>query len=186
MHQVAQFKRQFAETIAWCGVQASGGDAKHSLRSPALRPHRLLVESDSEKRGRIVITPDDESIDVVSDIATRRSSALARVESARTATDPATGRMLIFFPSLTLSDGAAEDVSSGLFDAHNQPPWDTWIWYVRQSQIPAGEPPFLVCWMPECLVHLADTGIDANPEGCIRWIERAAPHALAILDRLSR
>jgi hypothetical protein len=70
------------------------------------------------------------------------------------------GRLLLFVPDETLSDGAAAIGSGGFFDAENVPPWDTWVEYVGS---------YLISWVPGRIVGLVDHGIDANPESCILW-----------------
>ncbi len=75
---------------------------------------------------------------------------------------------MYFYPASSLSDGAAEDTSSGFFDADNQPPWDTWVTYEPVSGVERGR---ILCWVPGSLVSLADAGIEANPEQCIVWVE---------------
>jgi hypothetical protein len=44
------------------------------------------------------------------------------------------GRLLLFDPEGTLSDGAAEASTDGFYDADNVPPWDTWVLYVEDRQ----------------------------------------------------
>ena len=59
-------------------------------------------------------------------------------------------------------DGAAKYSSNGFFDVNNVPPWDIWVAFSEQT---------LVSWVPPMLLELAQKGIDANPEGCIRWAD---------------
>ena len=70
------------------------------------------------------------------------------------------GRILLFVPSETLFDGAAQQSSNGFFDVNNVPPWDTWVDFVDRA---------IVCWVPTVLVDAVQMGIDVNPEECIRW-----------------
>ena len=60
-----------------------------------------------------------------------------------------------------LSDGGAEEMSGGFFDADNQPPWDTWICIEA--------PDTLLCWVPRGHVAVVQAGIDANPERSLFW-----------------
>ena len=77
---------------------------------------------------------------------------------------------MIYFPDEDLADGAAESESDGFFDVDNAPPWDTWIAMVEDDD---AEPvrPYLVTWVPREFLKLAQAGISANPEECIRWLD---------------
>jgi hypothetical protein len=77
------------------------------------------------------------------------------------------GRLLMFAPDDSLSDGAAEVNTNGFFDFDNIPPWDTWVAYLYESELLN----YFVSWIPAQLIELADTGIEVNPEACIRWLE---------------
>jgi hypothetical protein len=74
----------------------------------------------------------------------------------------ALGRLLLYEPMETVSDGAAEASSRGFFDIEDAPPWDTWFW-LKESTV--------LCWIPQLLISDAQAGIDANPVDCIRWAE---------------
>lgn len=112
-----------------------------------------------------------------------RDDAVCEVGSSRhwqvrgTTTTPANsmpslngGRLLCYFPDADLSDGAAEQESGGFFDAHNTPPWDTWVGYFHDGLEPDGSyDKYLLVFVPEQLVSLATAGILVNPEECIVW-----------------
>lgn len=90
----------------------------------------------------------------------------------RAADSPAGGRLLLYAPDASLSDGAAEAYSEDFFDADNAPPWDTWVLYFDEE--PTIEEvrcfsSYLVAWVPPHFVHAADMGIRVNPEACIQW-----------------
>ncbi len=72
------------------------------------------------------------------------------------------GRFVVYAPEDNLSDGAAEVQSLGFFDAHNVPPWDTWIAMVER---------YLIAWVPPLLYDFARQGIEVNPEECIKWAD---------------
>jgi hypothetical protein len=102
------------------------------------------------------------------------------------AADLAGGRLLLFAPDETLSDGAAEVLSTGFFDADNVPPWDTWVDYIEDAPTTeqhATTASYLVCWVPPFLIEAADAGIWANPEECIEWLaDRDTPFARALQE----
>lgn len=70
------------------------------------------------------------------------------------------GRILVFQPGESLSDGAASKITAGFFDGDNTPPWDLWIAYSEGN---------LYAWIPSALELLAQDAIDVNPEQCIKW-----------------
>jgi hypothetical protein len=103
------------------------------------------------------------------------------------------GRLLAYFPDDNLADGWAETVSEGFFDVNNIPPYDTWVWIVRnirtfeyadheQGEIEAN---YLVAWVPPDFMPLASRGVDANPEGCILWLDTLNDEFVQSLRRLS-
>jgi hypothetical protein len=104
----------------------------------------------------------DERALIVRSVVTARGERL-RLEGRYPATPIehfADGKLLLFAPEETLSDGAATYASKGFFDVDNIPPWDTWVCYFER---------YVVSWVPPRLVALANAGIDANPEQCISW-----------------
>jgi hypothetical protein len=72
------------------------------------------------------------------------------------------GRLLLFAPQDSLSDGAATVASEGFFDVDNVPAWDTWLYFDGQT---------LLSWVAHPLISKVQSGIDANPEGCIKWAD---------------
>jgi hypothetical protein len=87
----------------------------------------------------------------------------------------------------------AEQETNGFFDANNVPPYDTWVWMVRNvrtfdcSDGAAGEMEanYLVAWVPPDFVALASAGIDVNPEKCIRWLDTLGDDFVRSLRRLN-
>jgi hypothetical protein len=94
-------------------------------------------------------------------------------------TDLCGGRLLAYFPDDNLADGFAQTVSKGFFDVDNIPPYDTWVWIVddtRHFKYADGvngelQANYLVAWVPPDFFEFADSGVDANPEGCIQWLD---------------
>lgn len=121
------------------------------LRSPALMPSFQLDEF-----------KDDLWDKAVSEVVAKRSAKLSNISINVDSQTQSGGRLLEFIPSETLMDGAAKYGSNGFFDVNNVPPWDIWVGFSDRT---------LVSWVPPALTELAQNGIDANPEGCIRWTE---------------
>lgn len=95
------------------------------------------------------------------------------------------GRLLVHYPGLNLTDGAAELASEGFFDIWNLPPWDTWIAFGTRptTQRELSEASFLISWVPSQLLEHADAGVGVNPEQCIAWLD---DHGLARLLAAAR
>ena len=70
------------------------------------------------------------------------------------------GKLLLYMPLETVSDGAASASSRGFYDMEDAPPWDTWFLYSEGT---------IFSYVPESLFTLAQAGIDANPVVCIHW-----------------
>jgi len=100
---------------------------------------------------------------------------------------------LAYFPDENLFDGVAEQVSKGFFDVNNIPPYDTWVWMVRNVRTfeyadgakGETEANYLVAWVPPEFIPLARAGVDANPEGCILWLDTLDDEFVRSLRRLS-
>jgi hypothetical protein len=83
---------------------------------------------------------------------------------------PHNGKLLLFYPDGSLSDGAAEPASRGFFDNDNLPASDTWVYYGTDGSGSRNfDQNFLVSWIPGQFVPLVNGGIEVNPEGCIEW-----------------
>jgi hypothetical protein len=154
------FPTVLGETIAWCSERVSLASPANSLRSSELQPppgdELWLVETQ-----------------IQSVIARRRRLLPARYSSP--ARSLAGGRLLVYEPGGNLCDGAAPLASDDFFDVDNTPPWDTWLGYICYIygkgiwQHPGGPQLHLLSWIPPAYLALADDGIQANPEQCIRW-----------------
>ena len=95
------------------------------------------------------------------------------------------GSLLVFYPDLTLFDGAAQLSSDGYFNSNNDPPWDTWVYFGEDLSEPEGDRRhFLLSWVPKNYVSIAQCGIDVNPEACIEWLSDATGRVPAELYRL--
>jgi hypothetical protein len=158
-----RFVRELTETIAWCTHAGTVQNAKRSLRT--FTPEHRDLSSRREQ---------------VSSVSLQRTSAL-RSRGQRNLPPVrglGGGRLLAYFPDDNLADGVAEAESGGFLDVNNIPPYDTWVWMVRNirsfnySDGAEGEmeADYLVAWVPPIFVELANRGIDVNPEGCILWV----------------
>jgi hypothetical protein len=79
------------------------------------------------------------------------------------------GRLLLFEPNCTLSDGYAAVLSGGVFDDDNVPTWGSWVRYFPEQQLPNHYTGVLLAWIPERLLEPVGNAIGGNPEQCIHW-----------------
>jgi hypothetical protein len=130
LEQVTAFRHALAETIAWCTTRATIADPEWCLRTPALEPGHLDADLSVSQR-----------LECVAGLVQARSRLLqnAGVYALTPATDLAGGRLLLFDPDGTLSDGGAAVGSRRFFDDDNVPPWDCWVLYVSDPLTPEQE-----------------------------------------------
>jgi hypothetical protein len=176
IHDERQFIERLTETIYWCREMGSPSEPKTSLRT--CRPTDLI-----SPRCQVFSVCASRSLHLF-------SSGKRNLPSV---TDLCGGRLLAYFPDDNLSDGFAETVSNGVFDVANIPPYDTWVWMVpnmRTVQYADGasgemEANYLVGWVPPDFIQLASDGVEANPEGCILWLDTLDDEFVRSLRRLS-
>ena len=125
----------------------------HELRSSQLKPGLPADRYPS----------DFDWFNAVGELVVTRSYVLKREWSEKVSNYAKGGRILLYFPEENLADGAAQVSSGGFYDADNVPPWDVWVGYSNGA---------LVSWVPPALIEVAQMGIDANPENCIRWFDQ--------------
>jgi hypothetical protein len=135
-------------------IQARLCRSKDQLRSRELKPEGSLSEATEMFREALV--------NGVVQERSLRLAALRQTSASRPSLEVAQGKLLLYVPEENLACGGAVYPSKGFFDSDNTPPWDIWIHYSDKT---------LITWVPALLVPLVNDGIDANPEGCIRWAE---------------
>jgi hypothetical protein len=150
-----------SETVTWCLSRSLQGD---QLRSRELDPSAILrvpgfdevsvgawTEIKRESYQRAVYGINKMRSTLVRD-TNREITGLAEAQSK--------GKLLLYEPMETVTDGASESTSRGFFDSEDAPPWDTWFLYSGGT---------IFSWVPESLVQDAQAGIDANIVDCIHW-----------------
>jgi hypothetical protein len=153
------FIERLTETISWCTNSGSLANPRGSLRT--IEPSYL-------------ISPEFQ----VSGVGTSRHLRL-RSAKLTPVTDLRGGRLAAYFPNDNLSDGVAMVESHGFLDVDNAPPSDTWVWWVQnvekftRADGTPGERDanYLVAWVPQNFILLANAGIDVNPEQCVLWLD---------------
>jgi|SRR6185369_8230227 hypothetical protein len=166
------FRRSLIETVTWCEL---------TLNKPILSPFRS-----PELKPEGNIEPAKHSFSTVETVCRRRAEFLKERKVTLLHDVGKEGQLLVYYPSLSLFDGAAELSSDGYFNSNNEPPWDTWVCF---GENPASLEPedyrfFLVCWVPKAFLSIAERGIHVNPEGCIEWLSATAHGIPAKLFRL--
>ena len=85
-----------------------------------------------------------------------------------------TGKLLVFEPEFTMSDGLAAGETAGVIDVHNCPSSNFWLGFVpRLDEQTAvhGEAEVLVSWIPDELTATVSRGINVIAEGCLDWVD---------------
>jgi hypothetical protein len=151
-----RLRTKITETKQWQNAMAlleqirdSLGPMDRTLRTPELKPSFRLDEFGDDAIWAQAVT----------EVVARRSR-LTPETPAEWRHISVGGRLLLYSPSENLACGAAEASSNGFFDVNNVPPWDIWIEFSEGT---------LVSWVTPGLLDIAQMGIYANPEECIRW-----------------
>lgn len=177
IHDERAFIKHLTETIAWCRDAGSPSQPRTSLR--ACKPSQDDLISQSHQ----VFTVCLERSGRLSASGKRNLSPIA---------DLCGGRLLAYFPDDNLACGTAEAESQGFFDVDNIPPYDTWVWMVRNVRAFAYadgargemEANYLVAWVPPDFIQLASAGIAVNPEACILWLDTLDDEFVRSLRRM--
>lgn len=150
-----------SETVAWCVTTSLQRD---HFRSKELDPSNFLkVTPYSESSIGVWLEAKRGSYQLAVDAINANRSTLVRAANINVV-DPAVveskGRLLLYEPLETVTDGASDSSSRGFFDIEDAPPWDTWFLYSAGS---------IFSWVPEAMIETAQTGIEANPVDCVHW-----------------
>lgn len=145
-----------------------GRPSARSYRSSKLNPEASLVDS-------------TDACEVVNKLRGKRSELLAWQQATASSPRVSGGRLLLYYPQLSLSDGAAELATGGFFDVNNEPPWDFWVFCGHDEAVPDPQSysTYLLSWIPDELIKIADQGIQVNPERCLEWATES-PHPFAL------
>lgn len=154
------------EAAVWCERNLDLG----SIGS-CLRPRRIAPQFLPRNRW-----------DPVEDVTIMRRQELR--EPLAAAHRPGPGKLLVYFPDANLSDGAAEVESREFFDVYNAPPWGTWVAYLDDGGRDESYSSYLLAWVPEGLIAVADAGIEVNPEQCVSWLAGADVRIRPIIEFL--
>jgi len=149
-----------AETQTWCSRSTA---IARNLRSRELDPSEILNIPYHEDIHKWVQEKYEAYRIAVAEVAVKRSALLhGIVTSGGNASSDFKGRLLLYYPLETVSDGAADASSKSFFDVEDAPPWDTWLAYAEGA---------IISWVPDHLISRAQAGLDANPVDCIHWLD---------------
>lgn len=172
-HSFEDFLASLEEAKAWCSdFGYFSSFAPHLLRTDATQPEFLagsrkaVVESVIRRRRY--------------SLQTRKLELQQNANMRVIQTRKRQGRLLVYEPDNNMADGAAHLETFGFFDVNNVPPWDTWVAYIVEN---SGNS-YLVCWIPDIYVSLAQKGIDVNPEECIYWLDQSKNELAKLWDDL--
>lgn len=192
---LSDLSEPFHETIAWCEMSALACDATpgFSARSFFQKLSELdvrnmerqwrLIEKSAHKQGgpfrrfvftepgRLLSLTDEALCGEMARVAEARKQSLVDREADLSRAAVARGALICFEPALSMYDGAAMMGSGGFFDVENFPPADTWIAYISKRYSHKADSGFLLSWVPEELVDLADEGVRVEPSGSLQWAD---------------
>ena len=164
LRQPDWLRKRFVEAATWANAKLSKPGVVQVLIAQFLRgnpsPRLRSTELAPSTRGAEFFRRGYGDIPTVEEVVQRRSELIRSWPAAKSTE----GRGLLFMPRESLSDGAATVQSEGFFDLDNVPAWDTWIYFDGRT---------LLSWVPTSLISKVQSGIDVNPEGCIKWADGA-------------
>jgi hypothetical protein len=155
-------QRVLLEVSTWCSLTLA---LDKELRSSQLDPSHNLEVPPFDSLGVAAWTNVKRESYRRSTCAINKTRSLLLRDAKIAVTDfrhaQSKGKLLLYEPLETVSDGAAEAASRGFFDVEDAPPWDTWFLYSNGA---------IYSWVPNSMIPFAQAGIDANPVDCIHWV----------------
>jgi len=156
---IDDLRRLIADAAAWCGSRGTPKQARDSLRS--------LQLADGARRFREARGASDEHLrEAVGEVVVARAALLGAGRRPLPK-----GSLLLYSPVGNWMDGAAEYVTAGFYDDRDQPPWDCWLAFVSEDpDVPSNwYASYLVAWIPERMVAVADDGVAVAPGESLAW-----------------
>jgi hypothetical protein len=159
------FKRQLAETIAWCTRPSLVEYGEFTFRK-VMRP--------SDKWLHCIREEDRQSC--VQTLFEERAKLLQSENITISPLDShlSDGRLLAVFPDWTLDDGVAWVESLSFFDAEDFPAWDTWVYYGSENWDGYGDKTrnlnYLISWVPPQWFHYVENVINTSGTEHIQWL----------------
>jgi hypothetical protein len=74
---------------------------------------------------------------------------------------PPSGKILAFYPDMTMYDGISEQASDAFFDSDDVPPPELWLFFGENT---------LFSFIPDEFVGRANSGVENSMSGCLEWV----------------
>lgn len=148
------------EAAQWVEQYLDADDIENSLRSEVLKPTQA-----DWSYGNI-----DQYVRIeVNRIQAKRKKVLALTEPK--INSGLSGRILCFYPELSMKDAIASKESNGYFDDSDCPPWDTWFYYDTHDIEGFHDEEYscLLSWVPHHMTLIISQAIAADTYGCLVW-----------------
>ncbi|HEY9773150.1 MAG TPA: hypothetical protein V6C81_05010 [Planktothrix sp.] len=188
------FAQRLKETVAWCTRNSVPPNSPEYLRTPALRPEKLLKAS-------LFLASSNQAATAIEAISQKREQLLTNDSVvAEGTTGMAGGRLLAYFLGASGHDGLTEYMSDGYFDHDDNPPWDTWVCCIRgKEMIRPDQQPFdfrvvfgqrrfsadyVLSWVPPAWIEIVGEVMRYEVMGAIMWADLlvSRPEKYAIFD----
>ena len=82
------------------------------------------------------------------------------------------GRLLAFYPSMTMYDCILEEITEGFFDSDDVPPPEFWLTFENET---------LISFIPDRFSDVATIGTENSISGCLEWLD-LAPQTIYFTD----
>lgn len=166
LNQVDLEKLRLALNDTRVVLSALNGFVPEVLWSISLKPEETLYEIAHQS---IDIALHLEHLEkTVADVLVKRKKCLIGNELICNGS----GRFLLYSPLNSTFDMLAAGETGGLFDEADAPPWATWLGFFNLSDINDQQyEAYLVAWIPNVIVPLADEGISVCLGGSLFWAD---------------
>lgn len=159
-------KRRLQQAYAWGNDRYDVNNLQGCLRSNELKPDIRI--------GKYSKITNAERYLAVETLAQNRTQILTSNGVDFISDQPVSGRLLCFYPDVSLGDGFVAIDSGQFIDDQDCPPWDTWLYFsllnfeINSSYDPI-EIPCLLSWIPEAAIDLVDKAMEQDANDCLIW-----------------
>ena len=155
LSQDETFHQGLSITKLWCKTQLGKGTPTNTLRPLELSPHIDIRDYN------VGIVRKKEEIKRLNFIKT------TLIENQDLTLCDTQGKILVFYPELSLNDGLMSIESEGFIDEDDCPPWATWFYYSPEIDDDGSR---LYCWIPQAFIHIVDSAMESDQYSCLRWL----------------
>jgi hypothetical protein len=171
----ALFYERVIETVAWCTYWLEINDDPKELWELMPLPKQGLSWISHDERYRFAENVFEKRTELCAVLFVQAQADCLEIYLQ--------GKLLVFFPDITTSDGVAEHLSEGFFDIDNYPPIDTWLYYVKEKEF---QPhiPYLISWIPPLFVEKVRDSINVCADKSILFLAEA-DFEICYIDKLA-